>query len=355
MKGPGVIPFVFRGLREEYIFDLTVREGNHEPYVRLQSDFEKDGLSFHSFERTDLDLAVGAVFWDVPGPARERGWKERLRKRFGRTFARDVRDERDVLDYLAGGPNCPRVLILGEPPAVYPRNWEAEHHADFHVVLTWNDDLARGDRYRKFCWPVAGTVPPLSDPPFEMRKLLVNISANKSSSHPRELYSARRAAIRVFEREEPEGFDLFGPGWGDPSSSSAPWPSWRGTCGSKWDVLPRYRFALTYENMRDEPGWITEKIFDALRAGVVPVYWGASNIESFVDPGTYIDRGRFDSDGDLVEHLRAMGREEWIALRDAGRCYLESESFALFSPASFSRAVREALSTAAQRAGGRHD
>jgi hypothetical protein len=51
--------------------------------------------------------------------------------------------------------------------------------------------------------------------------------------------------------------------------------------------------------MRDEPGWITEKIFDCMRADCVPVYWGASNVLDYVDPEAFVDRRRFASNSEL--------------------------------------------------------
>jgi hypothetical protein len=183
--------------------------------------------------------------------------------------------------------------------------------------------------------------PEVSNPSFDERKLLVNVSGNKFSSHPRDLYSARRATIRHFERAFPDQFDLFGVGWDkDPAD---PYPSYRGLVENKWDVYPRYRFGLSYENMRDEPGWITEKIFDCLRAGCVPVYWGAPNIGDYVDPAAFIDRTRFASEAELASFLFSITEPEYRRLRAAGRDYLESERFRAFLSPAFADTVIGAL------------
>src|SRR5688500_2611407 len=42
------------------------------------------------------------------------------------------------------------------------------------------------------------------------------IAANKRSAHADELYSQRIAAIRWFERHQPQRFSLFGIGWDKP-------------------------------------------------------------------------------------------------------------------------------------------
>src|SRR5260221_513096 len=108
--------------------------------------------------------------------------------------------------------------------------------------------------------------------PFSEKRLLVNISYNKYSSQPGELYSARREAIGYFERHRPDDFDLYGVGWlgtqtlRGSSGRGERHPSYRGAVTNKWDVLPRYKFSLCYENSRDQPGCVTEKIFDCLRS-----------------------------------------------------------------------------------------
>jgi hypothetical protein len=66
--------------------------------------------------------------------------------------------------------------------------------------------------------------------------------------------------------------DLFGGGY--PKNLSA----WRGKCGSKIDLMRRYRYALVFENQR-QPGYVSEKLLDAFVAGAVPIYWGAPDID----------------------------------------------------------------------------
>lgn len=76
----------------------------------------------------------------------------------------------------------------------------------------------------------------------------------------------------------------------------------------KWDVYPYYLFGLCYENMRHAPGWITEKLFDCMRANCIPIYWGAPNIADFVDPGMFIDRTQFKLNAELESFLMDMER-----------------------------------------------
>jgi hypothetical protein len=46
--------------------------------------------------------------------------------------------------------------------------------------------------------------------------------------------------------------------------------SYKGKIDSKKDTLEKYKFSICYENARDTPGYITEKIFDCFFAANSP-------------------------------------------------------------------------------------
>lgn len=78
---------------------------------------------------------------------------------------------------------------------------------------------------------------------------------------------------------------------------------------TKLDVLRHYRFNLAFENCIDRD-YVTEKWFDCLLAGCVPVYLGAPNIADFAPaPNSYIDASAFDAAG-LARHLRETAGSE---------------------------------------------
>jgi hypothetical protein len=58
--------------------------------------------------------------------------------------------------------------------------------------------------------------------------------------------------------------------------------------------LEKYKFSICYENARDTPGYITEKIFDCFFAGCVPIYWGANNITDHIPKECFIDKRDFE-------------------------------------------------------------
>jgi Glycosyltransferase family 10 (fucosyltransferase) C-term/Fucosyltransferase, N-terminal len=72
---------------------------------------------------------------------------------------------------------------------------------------------------------------------------------------------------------------------------------------AKQQILARYKFTLAFENAISRV-YVTEKFFDPLLAGSVPIYLGAPNIEEFA-PGfqCFIDASRFDSPQKLACYL----------------------------------------------------
>jgi hypothetical protein len=72
---------------------------------------------------------------------------------------------------------------------------------------------------------------------------------------------------------------------------------------SKFDTIARYKFTLAFENSISRD-YVTEKFFDALIAGSVPVYRGAPNIGDFA-PGEdcFIDASQFSGPRELAEYL----------------------------------------------------
>jgi hypothetical protein len=79
---------------------------------------------------------------------------------------------------------------------------------------------------------------------------------------------------------------------------------------TKLATIARYKFTLAFENSiaRD---YVTEKFFDPLVAGSVPVYLGAPEVAAFA-PGErcYIDATDFDGPAALARHLQRVAADK---------------------------------------------
>lgn len=79
---------------------------------------------------------------------------------------------------------------------------------------------------------------------------------------------------------------------------------------TKLATIARYKFTLAFENSITTD-YVTEKFFDPLIAGSVPVYLGAPEIADFA-PGEhcYIDAADFAGPAELADHLRFIAGNE---------------------------------------------
>lgn len=76
---------------------------------------------------------------------------------------------------------------------------------------------------------------------------------------------------------------------------------------TKLDTIARYPFCIAFENSIG-PDYVTEKLFDPLGVGAVPVYLGAPNAKAFAPPNSFIDASAFSGPKDLADYLRHLLR-----------------------------------------------
>jgi len=310
------------------IFDLNSpvnRDNYYFPYYLLQQEFLKSNISLNTYDyfNENCDENYSLIFFDIP---------------------KNV----DVL--LKYHKNVDKFLVIFESEAVSFVNWDRNLHGEFKKIFTWNDELVDNERYIKFHWP--NEIPENLELDLDKKtKLCTMIIGHKFVSHPLELYSERVKAIRWFEQNHPEDFDLYGMGWDKHYFKGAlsilnsfdvlrklikpGYPSYKGTVKSKREILRKYKFSICYENMRDIPGYITEKIFDCFFAGCVPVYWGAPNVTEHIPRSTFIDRRDFASYDELYSCLKNMPDERYVEYLDAIKSFIESDRIYSFSAQCF--------------------
>lgn len=221
-----------------------------------------------------------------------------------------------------------RILYTWEPPTIIPHNFDSFVQAHYDYIVTWHDDLIDGNRYQKLynCIHLEVAKELM---PFKQKKFCTMLVGNKCSSHPDELYSKRHEMIQFFEQNPSIDFDFYGPDW--PHS----YRNYGGFVDDKIATLKRYKFCICYENMKNIPGYITEKIFDCFMAGTVPVYWGASNITDFIPKNCFIDRRDFADNKALIEYLTTITQEQYSAYISCGKTFLQSSAAYLFSDECF--------------------
>jgi hypothetical protein len=241
-----------------------------------------------------------------------------------------------LLENLKAYPKERCWLFILEPPVYLPYIYKKSVTSCFGKNFVLFDDLVDNQEFFKFYYPQPRLEVDARIPDFSEKKLCMLIAGNKKSTHSQELYSERNKAIEFFSNLSTDEFDLFGHGWEG-------YAKWQGPIKKKWETLKRYKFCICYENMKDQLGYISEKLFDCFVAGCVPVYWGATNIAEYVHPGCFIDRRAFQSDQELYDFLRQVDRGTYQNYLDAAKNYLASPESHLFSIEHFIQIIRSHL------------
>lgn len=195
----------------------------------------------------------------------------------------------------------------------------------YNMAFTWNTDLVDNIRVFEYQIPSADNIKiDGSDIDFKDKKLLVNISGNKNSDIPGELYSERKKVIEYFEENSQNDFDLYGTGW-----ESEGYKNYLGCCEDKTEVYHKYKFALCFENSKAD-NYVTEKIFDCFKAGIVPIYLGGDNTYQRIPYKCYIDYTQFNSCYHMEEFLKNMTEQEYEVYLSETRKFLESKEIVYF-------------------------
>ncbi|OGH88686.1 MAG: hypothetical protein A3J93_01150 [Candidatus Magasanikbacteria bacterium RIFOXYC2_FULL_42_28] len=335
-----------KGANDE-IFNSTVRDNCNDPFIYLKERINQLGYEVKLVNEYDRVSDCEAIlFLTAPYIVHYGGLKGKIRWLKHLIFGKkNILVKTKFYDEcVSKGMLNKMVLVLWEGQAVCPGNYNRYMHIQFNKILTWDDSFVDNKKFFKFFLPIARQEKIKQVVPFKNKKLLVNVSINKSSSFKRELYSERRETIEYFDKNFPNDFDLFGVGWNkDARDYDHEFACYRGPVKSKMAIMPKYKFALAYENLRGESGYVTEKIFDCLRAGTVPIYWGAPNINDYVDQESFIDRRKFKSNKELADFLIGISEGDYQTYLKAGEKYLGSEKFKLFLPEHFANTVIEIL------------
>lgn len=289
----------------------------------------------------------------------------------------------DVVDFFQTYQRLPEqriYLLLNEPATYFPKVWNKENHKVFDRIFTFDYTLADGNKYIHHYFAIdLDSYPPfqgVTEDEFNRRKLLVLMAGMFQFAPPKpgsgSLLYVRYRTLRWFGRHMPTQFDFYSRG------VEADYRSFRGI-GALRKVLPQqvsnwlikivaqrrrliveslnrgpvppleklavirsYRFVVCYENT-STPGYISEKIFDCLYAGCVPVYLGEPNIQRFIPAKCFVNRQAFATDAELAAFLVKMTYAEYSTYIVAMQQFVEGIEHQKFSSEANARRVAEVL------------
>lgn len=113
---------------------------------------------------------------------------------------------------------------------------------------------------------------------------------------------------------------------------------------SKKSLLVNSLFCICIENVMGVDGYISEKLFDALHCGCIPLLYPCNGIREFLPSDCFVDLTRFDSAADIVEYLSSLSIADLVSYRKAGAEFLASDAYSSrFSFEAFSLKLSQAI------------
>ena len=241
---------------------------------------------------------------------------------------------KEYSSYIKNGGSASRaILVLLEPEAVYPSQYKKVVLKKYSLVLRPGNPSHQRPSEKFIAWPYehnanpltpTGTATSLKDQINQniesgffsfahwsnRKQYLAIINSNKVSPALIENYSLRRTFAK---RISSEFLSVYGDLWEVSTfdkirhrsevflfsilSGSIPnikntygnfhwkYPAARGVIANKQIILQDVKFNIVIEN---DPNYISEKIFDSMINGCIPIYSGPNMTEEIIPKGTYI-------------------------------------------------------------------
>lgn len=82
-----------------------------------------------------------------------------------------------------------------------------------------------------------------------------------------------------------------------------------GYSAGKLEFLKPYKFNISFEN-RSLPGYTTEKIFEAMQANCLPIYWGNPEIGREFNPKSFLNYFDFPNEDALIEKIIELDQDD---------------------------------------------
>ena len=235
-----------------------------------------------------------------------------------------------------------KYLVVTEPKLVNKNNYQEDKIKIFDSVFSFTHEIPAkkliplGYRFnikRSF------------NPSYDNRSGVAMIAANKKFSGDGELYSERKKIIDWYSNNFKADFHLYGRDWNyyrfdyngpfnflnrfnfkKIKSNKEFMDIYKGQIDSKRRVLSNHIASFCFENSANEYGYITEKIFDSMFSGCIPIYYGAPDVKNYIPESCYVDYLNFRDITELHNYVVSIKRVEYDSYMKNIKIFLNSKA-----------------------------
>lgn len=286
-------------------------DSRKSPFIRLKKKLNEKGIIIETLDNYDVKYDVLII--------------HRIDVNIGR-----------ILNYIKVFPNTKLIYVVTEEASVCPiHSINKLKILNFDAVLTWRSTDDK--RFLKYYYPN----PKLIFNPkckFNERQLLCAIVSNKKSFlfNKLSLYGLRNKIITKLIKDE--RFHLYGPGWDHLQNKN----NYFGKVKSKSEKLSLYKYSLVIENSIEE-GALTEKIFDSMASGCVPIYYGCPNIQNLIPTNCFINLNINETPKSIINNIECITNEKWEEYRHNIKKFLNSAAYLKFTEYGFTKIISKSI------------
>ena len=349
-----LILFQFLGPNKQF-FDEDGADDRNQFIRYLKRDFKSAGYTSEPLKSQKLKNVYAILFFDLHSvyPIYGSIYKKFKFLIFNKlrsdTSSRNIFHEEKKL-----GIRIKKFLIAFEPRIICPDNFNSKYASLFDKTFSWSKDCCGGNSKNKI---IKLPIPEqeykeIKFENFSRKKTLVTISSNKGSYEKKSLCKMKYDIYEELSKYFRNQFDLYGYMWdqsfiswflkfirGTKSKYFLIKPKYfKGTVRNKESILKNYKFCLVIENMSDY-SFITEKIFHAINAGCVPVYYGAPNISQIIPKQCFINMRDFESWRKLFDYLTDFTIQDYQEFLLNRKKFLNSKEYKKFTSQEFSNDI----------------
>jgi len=224
-----------------------------------------------------------------------------------------------------------KYLVLLEHPYIRPQNFIILPKR-YKKIFGWNLDFKKFPNFTYVQYPHYWKTAK-KGAKRNIRYSMTCSNRNILLGNPNEsLYTKRQKIIDYCEKNPMIDFNLYGMDWDNINckpgfinkflqilSNYGFWSlkrklklsNYKGQIKNKFELLCNSQFNICFENISNYPGYISEKIWDSIAAGSIPVYWPSWKIPNEYIPNEYfIDASKFKNPKDLFNYLETITDEE---------------------------------------------
>jgi len=237
--------------------------------------------------------------------------KIRAKKTWFNPFPKQVNYQPiDVESKLRGVPKERVIFLLREPPLeelVERRNIAYEQAKNYCVYVSGPDNFAPTPNYMPAIWYHANSFRELNEmeaPPKEQICSWITSGIDRTANHRKRLNFLKLVQSSNFK------IDVYGRNLPD-------WANSGGNLYNKWYGMAPYYYNLAIENYAENQWYVSEKLWDALLAWCLPIYYGGSAADKLMPPGSFLRLPSLDEKGIAYIQEVTSNLDAWYAAKEA--------------------------------------